>query len=131
MVQHYFFKERVQVLAAVRPALRQIFFQKFCGETLNDIRLRYCYEQDLSTESREEGVVSDECFVNIDLQRARDIFSFLFTFLRTKKVMEFLRSTANTQVFFIIALWGIVGFSNFMESNIPISFHEQLMGRCH
>lgn len=72
-VQHYFPKERVQVLAAAQPALQRIFFQRFLGETLNDIRLRYHHDEGpVNGDTRGRSCFSDEWFVNLDLQRARD-----------------------------------------------------------
>ncbi|KAL2037669.1 hypothetical protein N7G274_009614 [Stereocaulon virgatum] len=73
LVQYYFPRENVQVLAAAQPDLQRIFFQRFIGETLNDTRLRYHYDKGSANgDATEKTCFSDEWFINLELCRARD-----------------------------------------------------------
>ncbi len=75
-VQYHFPRESVQVLAAAQPALQRLFFQRFTGETLNEIRLRYCRDQGpIKKGTGGRNCLSDEWFVDIDLRRARDVLA--------------------------------------------------------
>ena len=78
---YHFPKESVQVLAAAQPARRRLFFQRFTGETLNEIRLRYCHGQGIvGKDTSGRNCLSDEFFVNVDLRRANDV---LVVYLRS------------------------------------------------
>jgi len=75
-VRYHFPKESVQVLAAAQPALRRLFFRRFTGETLNEIRLRYCHGQGIIRKDISgRNCLSDEWFVDVDLRRARDVLA--------------------------------------------------------
>lgn len=73
-VRQYVPAETVQTVLAVDRGTRDIFFKRFQGETLNEIRLRYHRGKSPIHEHPEElHYRTDEWFIDLDLRRASDV----------------------------------------------------------
>ena len=76
MVQRYFPNQCVQIIAAAEQACGRIFFERFNGETLNEILLRYHQGLGPVNDNWEGRIcLSDEWFIDLDLRRARDVLA--------------------------------------------------------
>lgn len=75
-VRQYFTVEAVQDVLAVDEDRRDVFFKRFHGETLNEVRLRYHHDQSPVHGSLEElHYRTDEWFIDLDLRRASDVLA--------------------------------------------------------
>lgn len=75
-VRQYVPAETVQTVLAVDQGTRDIFFKRFQGETLNEIRLRYHRGKSPIHEHPEElHYRTDEWFIGLDLRRASDVLA--------------------------------------------------------
>lgn len=75
-VRQFFPVESVQTILAVDEERRDVFFKRFAGETLNEVRLRYHHGQ-IPVHGRLEELHyrSDEFFIDLDLRRASDVLA--------------------------------------------------------
>lgn len=75
-LRQYFPVETIQIVLAVDEHKRDIFFKRFQGETLNEVRLRYYHGQSPVSDHLEELYYrSDEWFIDLDLRRASDVLA--------------------------------------------------------
>ena len=76
MVQQYFHSGSVQTIAAAEPAMDRIFFERFDGDVLNQIRLHYHHGLGpIKTNLIDWNCLSDEWFIDLDLRRAQDVLA--------------------------------------------------------
>ena len=127
-VRHHFPKESMQILAAAQPALQRLFFQRFTGETLNEIRLRYCHGQGpVSKDTSGRNCLSDEWFVDVDLRRARDV---LAVYIRSFRPGDDSASCAQQHIhsFFHYRLLGNRRLQQFYGEELPRLFPQTAHG---
>ncbi|KAL2041524.1 hypothetical protein N7G274_005906 [Stereocaulon virgatum] len=106
-----------------RNRLSDDFFSSdVTGETLNEIRLRYCHGQgSVSKDARGKSCLSDEWFVDVDFRRARDV---LAAYMRSFGPGNEAISCAQQRVhaFFYHRLLGNCGLQRFYGAEHPRLF---------
>ena len=81
--RYYFPIENVQIVLAVDEDGREVFFKRFPGEALNEIRLRYHHgKSPVHGRPEELHYLSDKWFIDLDLRRASDTLRAYRTSLR-------------------------------------------------
>ena len=119
MVQQHFPDSSLQTIVAADPAAGRIFFERFDGRVLNQIRLHNHHGVSPIVANRKDwNYLSDEWFIDLELRRAQDVLAAYAGSFRLND-SSIVCSQQPIHTFFHHRLKGNSRFQSFYGSNHP------------